>query len=308
MALRDPAQLSWVDIDPDYSNRVGYDHAFLGDGLVVPLPHADGHRLVPGTLSVTLKYHHFAIRLHRRRQLAAFSAVNIDGAQRYPRIGQAPDTWHLDPRAPHDQTQQPFYRKPFQRGHLVPLLDPVRGKPHPAELAEADNFHWSNCAPQHERLNTAWWAAVERHVLDTADVTDKRVCVFSGPVLHPRDPVLRGVKVPLAYWKVIAWRGPEVQLRALGYVVRQDAPVRNAIEEAEQTAGVRVALDFPDLPDKVRGYQAAVARIAMMTGLRFGALATEQVDVWGRQPPAVQARQIAPGLRALRTLADLELG
>jgi endonuclease G len=300
MALSDPAQLSWIDIDRDYSNREGYDQAFLGGGLVVPPPHADGHRLVPGTLSVTLKYHHFAIRLHRRRQLAAFTAANIDEARRQPRGGRTPDTWHLDPRAPHDQTQQPCHRKPFQRGQLVSQLDL-------AAQSEADTFHWSNCAPQHERLNTAWWAAIDGHVLGTADIEAQRLCVFAGPVLHPRDPVLRGVKVPLAYWKVIAWREAGAQLRALGFVVRQDAPVRKTIEEAEQTAGVRVALDFPDLPDKVRGYQAAVARIAMMTGLRFGALATEQVDVWSSQPPAVQARQIAPGLRALRSLADLHL-
>jgi endonuclease G len=296
MALRDPEQLSWV-VDPVYSSREGYDPAFLGSGLV-PLPHADGHRLVPGTLSVTLKYHHFSIRLHRRRRLAAFTAVNIDGSRRCPGAARAPDSWHLDPRAPHDQTQQPYWRKPFVRGQLVARL----------ELAEAEAFHWSNCAPQHERLNTNWWAAIERQVLDTADAEDQRLCVFAGPVLHPRDPVLRGVQVPLAYWKVIAWRDPGVQLRALGFVVRQDAPVRKAIEDAEQTAGVRVALDFPDLPDRVLGYQAAVARIAMMTGLRFGVLATEQVDVWGRQPPAVQARQIAPGLRALRDVADLAVG
>lgn len=296
MALRDPEQLSWV-VDPDYSNREGYDPAFLGSGLVVPLPNADGHRLVPGTLSVTLKYHRFSIRLHRRRRLAAFTAVNI-GAPRCPGAIRTPDAWHLDPRAPHDQIQQPSWRRPFQRGHLVA----------PLALTEAEAFHWSNCAPLHERLNINWWAAVERHVYDTADVEDHRLCVFSGPVLHPRDPVLRGVQVPLACWKVIAWRAPGAQLRALGFVVRQDAPVRKAIESAEQTAGVRVALDFPDLPDRVRGYQAAVARIAMMTGLRFGALATNQVDVWGCQPSAVQARQIAPGLRALRDLADLAVG
>lgn len=30
--------------------------------------------------------------------------------------------------------------------------------------------------------------------------------VFAGPILHPRDPVLRDVRVPLAYWKLVAWR------------------------------------------------------------------------------------------------------
>lgn len=309
MAQPDTHSLSWVDIDPDYANRTGYDPGFLGPGIDVPLPRADGRRLMPTMLTATLRYHHFSIRLHKHRRLAAFTAVNLDGLVRYPRIGRGDDSWQLDPRAPDSQTQQPFYRKPFQRGHLVMRLDPVWGDPRIAELAEADTFHWSNCAPQHSRLNGTWWHAVERHVLETADITDQRVSVFAGPVLHPRDPVLRGVRVPLAYWKVLVWRPREgLGLRSLGFVVRQDAEVREAIEPAEQTAGVRTALDFPDLPARVRAYQMAVGVVQSLTGLHFGQLATEAVDVYARLPEAQLARQLAPGLRALRHIEDLELG
>lgn len=305
MASREPVPLSSIEIDPDYSSREGYCNGFLGGGLVVSLPRADGRRLMPGALGATLKYHHFSIRMHRRRRLAAFTAANMDGARCQPRTDGSPDAWHMDPRAPDDQLQQPFYNRPFQRSHLVKRIDPAWGEPHRAELAEADTFHWSNCAPQHLRVISDWWFGVETHVLETVDAMDQRLCVFSGPVLHPRDPVLRGVQVPLAFWKVITWRVPGPAVAALGFVVRQDAQVREAIDAARQMAGVRLALDFPDAPGKVRGYQAAVARIAMMTGLHFGALADTQVDVYGRQPAAVLARQLAPGLRPLRRLTDL---
>jgi endonuclease G len=309
MAHPETSSLSWVEIDPDYANRAGYDAGFLGGGLDVALPRADGRRLMPTALTATLKYHRFSIRLHKHRRLAAFAAVNMDGAARHARSGRGDDSWQVDPRAADSQTQQPFYRRPFQRGHLVTRLDPAWGEPRIAELAEADTFHWSNCAPQHSRLNGVWWQSVERHVLDATEVGDRRLCVFAGPVLHPRDPVLRGVRVPLAYWKVLVWRPRDaLGVRSLGFVVRQDAEVRASLEEAEQTAGVRTALDFPDLPTRVRAYQVAVGLVQSLTGLHFGPLATEPVDVYARLPPEVMARQLAPGLRVLRRMEDLFLG
>lgn len=313
-AMRSDAALAWVDIDPDYASRGGYDPGFLGRGLSVPLPRVDGRRLKAAALTATLKYHHFSLRLHKRRRLAAFTAVNIDGAERYPRTGRTADSWEFDPRAVGYQTGQPFYRRPFQRGHLVMRLDPVWGPTRIAELAEADTFHWSNCAPQHARLNNPRWLAVENHVLETADVTDARVCVFAGPVLHPRDPVLREVRVPLAYWKVVAWRAPGRGggLRSLGFVVRQDAEVRAAIDAAAQARGVHLALDFPDTPARVKAYQVLVSEVERLTGLRFGRLAAASVDAFARQeaaePLAAAAGRAASGVRALSRLEELVVG
>jgi endonuclease G, mitochondrial len=306
MAQPETHSLPWIDVDPDYAGRTGYDPGFLGMGLDVALPRADGRRLMPTVLTPTLRYHHFSLRLHKHRRLASFTAVNMEGAAAYPRTGRGDDSWQLDPRAPDSQTQQPEFRRPFQRGHLVMRLDPLWGDTRMAELAEADTFHWSNCAPMHSRLNGTWWHSVERHVLETADVTERRLCVFAGPVLHPRDPVLRGVRVPLAYWKVLAWRPRgALGVRSMGFVVRQDAEVRDALEPAEQTAGVRTALDFPDTPTKVRAYQATVGMVQALTGLHFGPLATEAADVYARLPQEVMERQLAPGLRPLRKVEDL---
>jgi endonuclease G len=298
-----------VPIDDDYGNRGGFDPKFLG-GVTVGLPRADGRKLKAADLLPSLKYQHFSVRLHRRRKLAAFTAVNISGAERYQRTGRAEDSWEVDPRAVGFQTMQPAYRAPFHRGHLVMRLDPVWGRKEIAERAEADTFHWSNCVPQHRRLNNPWWLSVEKHVLETARVTGQRVSVFSGPVLSLRDPWLYGVKVPLAYWKVIAWRTPGRTpgraggLRSLGFIVRQDPEVRAAI------AGVRAvpkARGFEDTPIKVQGYQVRVRKIEALTGLRFGRLAT--VDVFAR-PKAGRTRSAARGevgadQRVLRGIGDL---
>ena len=296
---------SWVPIDADYRNRSGFDPRFLGD-VTVGLPRVDGKRLRAADLLPTLTYQHFSVRLHRRRKLAAFTAVNISGAERYQRTGRAEDSWELDPRAAGFQTTQPAYKAPFHRGHLVMRLDPVWGRKKIAERAEADTFHWTNCAPQHRRLNNPWWLSVETHVLKTARVTGQRVSVFSGPVLSLRDPWLYGVKVPLAYWKVIAWRTPGRAggLRALGFIVRQDAEVRAAVQGARE---VPRAPGFEDTPTKVQGYQVRVAKIQELTGLRFGRLAAATVDVMARQQAGrPRARgELVPEMRVLRGIGDL---
>lgn len=285
--------------------RAGYDAAFLGGGLDIPLPRADGRRLTAGALSVTLKYHQFSLRMHRRRRLAALAAANIDGALRTVHAGRISDLWEVDPRAPHDQARQPAFRAPFLRAPLVTAADAGWGGERMAILAAADTAHWSNCTPMHAQLCNNWWTALESHVLERAPVLDGRLSVFAGPVLHPRDPVLREVQVPLAYWKVLAWRERGHGLRSLGFVVRQDAPLREAIDPAAQLPGVRLDPELVEQADRIRGYQVAVGRIALMTGLHFGELAADDVDGYSRQQPTVIAKQLAPGLRALRSMKDL---
>lgn len=303
-----------MPIDPNYVNRRGFDPKFLGD-VPVGLPKADGRTLRAEDLLPALHYQHFSVRMHRRRNLAAFTAVNISGAERYQRTGREEDSWEEDPRAPGIQTTQPAYRSPFQRGHLVMRLDPVWGRKDVAERAEADTFHWTNCAPQHRRLNNPWWLSVENHVLETALVRRQRVSVFSGPVFSAQDPVLRGVRVPLAYWKVVVWRVPglKVGLRSLGFLVRQDAEVWAAVAAAAGPAGVphapRPVRGFDDTPTRVQGYQVPVKKIEELTGLRFGRVAAASVDVLARRRAggmrSLATGQIASETRSLRRIADL---
>ncbi|MET0281093.1 MAG: DNA/RNA non-specific endonuclease [Steroidobacteraceae bacterium] len=307
MASRELAASDAEAIDPEYTERAGYDAAFLRGGVEVALPRADGRRLMPAALTVTLKYHHFSLRLHRRRKLAAFTAVNIGGDARAADQAQPCGDWAVDPRAPDDQARQPAYRAPFQRGQLVGPRDAAWGPAPSAAAAAADACHWSNCAPQHAQLRRSWWAP-EAMVLAAGVPIDGRLSVFAGPVLHPRDPQLRDVQVPLAYWKVIVWRERGLELRALGLLVRQDGPLRQAIDPAVQMPGVRLDPELPEPGERVRGYQIAVARIALMTGLHFGPLAEVQVDTYTLQPAQLLARQLAPGLRPLRSLQDMAVG
>lgn len=77
-----------LQLDPDYSNRDGYQPAFLED-VVVPLPTlspaqkrvaAKNTTARPGEDPYELKYYHYSVVMNGARRLAFFSAVNINGA------------------------------------------------------------------------------------------------------------------------------------------------------------------------------------------------------------------------------------
>ncbi|OSI68623.1 hypothetical protein BSZ22_20895 [Bradyrhizobium canariense] len=77
-----------VELDPDYSDRDGYDPEFL-PGAEVPLPKLsrDLAKLAAKNLRAgrnedpyELKYHHYSVIMNGARKLAFVSAVNIDGA------------------------------------------------------------------------------------------------------------------------------------------------------------------------------------------------------------------------------------
>ena len=101
-----------VSIDPDYSTRQGYDPAFLAGGHRVPLP-ALPAGLVPLAAvnrspspaagpPYVLPYHHFSVVVNKRRRLAFFTAVNIDGNASV-RLRRDPDRWSFDPRVAEEE-------------------------------------------------------------------------------------------------------------------------------------------------------------------------------------------------------------
>ena len=146
-----------IFIDPDYSNRRGYDPAFLGTGAQgVPLPLLSAELLAKAAVSTAkgqeghvLRYHNFSVVVNKERRLAFFTAVNIDGSLSL-RLRRERDRWVLDPRLPaEDQTGEPVYAdNDLDRGHLVRRLDPAWGTSAAlAKLANDDTFHFTNYTP-----------------------------------------------------------------------------------------------------------------------------------------------------------------
>lgn len=258
----------------------GYDPAFLAAPLPLPRP-AQPVRPLP--------YPRFTVLLDPARQLAAVTAVNIDGAslQDLPRTGD----WRLDERVPAAEQTGPevYARNDLDRGHLVRRRDPGWGLVDAARAATEATFSYPNAAPQAAGFNQSkeLWLGLEDHVLAYAETTDQRVSVFTAPVLADDDPPYRGIRIPLRFWKIAAWQGPD-GLAAAGFLLDQS-------ELVDTREGV---LAVPPL-GAFRTFQVPIADIAALTGIDLGPLPAADV----RERPG--ARET--GWRSLDTADDILL-
>jgi endonuclease G len=251
-------------VDRDYSDRTGYDRAFL-EGFDVPLPALTDAQLadapVPqGAADAVLRYHHFSVIMSSSRRLARVTAANVDGRRHFD-LDRSSDRWIFDDRVPDAQVGNSLYDgNPFDRGHLVRRLDPSWGDRIDIALAAVnDTFHFTNCSPQHEAFNRnpRTWHGVEDYILGHADCGNLRLSVFTGPVLDPSDPVFRDFRIPRRFWKVVAVL-PESRdtLSAMAFVLSQEELIGTVLAAAED------AKDF----------QVSVAEVERLTELDFGAL------------------------------------
>jgi endonuclease G len=269
-----------IEIDPDYTDRKGYDPGFLGDGALrvelptLPealVPKASINQKATSDPRYLLPYHHYSVAMNKERRLAFFTAVNIDG-NTSRRLKREPDRWSFDPRIPHEeQTGEPVYEhNKLDRGHLVRRLDPAWGdSPEIVKIANDDTFHFTNCTPQHKDFNEnkQSWAGLEDYILENADNLDFKVNVFSGPVLADDDQEYRGGKLPKQFWKVVTMVKTNGQLSATGYVISQQALIEQPIDERLEVAG-----DFQF--GGFRTFQVPVAQVEQLTGLSFGPLSS----------------------------------
>ncbi|MFO0960547.1 MAG: DNA/RNA non-specific endonuclease [Isosphaeraceae bacterium] len=256
---------------PGFDDRDGYDPGFLG--FNVPLPRmAAGLRaeaLVPegsagGRSRHVLPYHHFSLVMHRRRRLAIFTAVNLDGNQARAVVRKS-NPWAYDGRIDRSsQVGADFYAKPFDRGHLVRRIDPCWGTSESrAREAADDTFYYTNSSPQHELFNEGknLWAGLEDFLLQAATRGKKRMSVFTGPVLAADDPLYRGVAIPRQFWKVAVAPGGDGKPVAMGFLASQADLIRS-IMPGPEIAPAEVA----------RAFQVPIAEIEAATGLGFGQL------------------------------------
>jgi endonuclease G len=241
-----------------FRGRAGYDEDFLTE-FGVPLPGttaiADDVLLVSQSDGSRLDYEHFSIVMSKSRRLALFTAVNIDGSVSVsvPRGG---DPWAFDGRIPKAaQAGDELYAdNDFDRGHLVRREDPNWGPT--ASVANRDTFHFTNCAPQLSVFNQRSWLSLEDYILSTTRRVGERATVFTGPVFRPDDPVYRGVAIPLAYWKVVAFIHDDGRPSASAYLLDHD-----------------VDLDAQSLLfGAFKTYQRSVLSIEGLTNLDFGLL------------------------------------
>ena len=246
--------------------RAGFDESFIGADVPLPELPARTKRLDPGGGGggdPILRYEHFSIAMSPARKLAYFVAVNIDGARTIDLGPRGDDKWFFDERIPEDAQMGDWLYddNDFDRGHLVRRLDPVWGDSREeAVRAEADTFHFTNCAPQHWRFNRLrkFWQGIEVYILENTEVHDLRISLFTGPVLADDDPPMEGTLVPRDYWKVVAMRKRDGTLAAAAYVLSQGELLRAKAEEF--------------VFGEYKAFQVRVSELEERTGLNFGEL------------------------------------
>jgi len=241
------------------ADREGYRADFLGDFQVpwpsLAEPYRDDLLPIPGSSQDRLDYTHFSIAMSKRRRLALFVGVNIEGGSLVEVIRNR-DRWAYDGRIPTQAQIGEFLYADnlLDRGHLVRRQDPNWGPL--AEQANADTFHFTNCAPQMAGFNQKNWLDLENYLLDNTRRWQARATVFSGPVFSEDDRLYRGVPIPRAFWKVVAFLGDDGRPSATAYMIDQSG------ELDRLTA----------LFGRFRTYQRSVLQIERLTGIDFGAL------------------------------------
>jgi endonuclease G len=107
--------------------------------------------------------------------------------------------------------------------------------------------------------NAPIWLGLEDYVLRNATKAKQRVCVLTGPVLRRNDPVIHGVKIPVEFWKIVAFIHDDTDsLAAVGYMDSQ----------AEFLPSVSPTFVW----GAYKRMQVPIKRIERATGLSFGTL------------------------------------
>lgn len=214
-----------------YQDRRGYDPAFIDAHRSIHLPglgkwSGDAAELTsglkPGADRTELKYTHFSVKISKSRRLPLYSAVNIDGSHS-DRDTERTDVWRYDPRIDQKyQIMREVYGNDrdgfFSRGHMTRREDPNWGDEATTKAADSDTFHVTNAAPQRQSFNAGMWLDLENYVLSNTDRENMRVTVITGSVFSEDDPEYFGVKVPVAFWKILTFvNGNTKQLTSIGY-------------------------------------------------------------------------------------------
>lgn len=256
----------------DYTDRAGYDPAFLGAAVPLPQPVHPDLCAAKADGSLVLDYHHFSLVMHRARRLALFTAANIsrdpahkrpDPQHRYTRaalsgLGKSDtERWFFDPRIDAAaQLPDKFFTRDggaFDKGHIVRREDVAWGTTFTeVQAANGDTYHVTNCSPQVAGFNRAAgdenWGDLEKYL--AAQGTGEQMSLIAGPVLSDADPVFVGldtvgqarVQIPRAYWKLVL-TGEGGALQAYAFVLEQDlgaTPLEFVVDATWQARMVRM--------------------------------------------------------------------
>jgi endonuclease G len=248
---------------------------------VAPLLNGTGH---------VIDYLHHSVVINKERKLAFFAASNINGKswEAIERKGSFKKdekaillNYQLGKELYDAIRGNGFSPNDFEQGHLASFQEVLWGTAAERKKAAADTFYYTNCVPQHERINSGLWRSLEQYVLKTETLQHGlKVNVLTGPLLLKNDPYyiekVNGeyVKIPCVFWKIIYYPNNN-GLNAVGFMMShkqlllKDGTVtydKGKVKESrikEVTEDLFMDYKYDDV------YQVKVEFIQQQTGLRF---------------------------------------
>lgn len=222
----------------DFSSCKGYLPKFLGIDIPMPQPTKPIQKFIAklkGTDSNILKYYHYSVIFHSVRMMPVISAINVDGDQgkRLDRTKRGTDVWLRDNRLDYDiQLDDKYYRgSGFDRGHMSRREDANWGTTAEDARLFADlTCMYTNACPQINTLNQSkrggLWGKLETVVLETGAIQERgktaKISVFNGPIFNDeKDPVFKGIQVPMEFYKIILWFNDKKELKATAFRLSQ---------------------------------------------------------------------------------------
>ena len=204
----------------------GYNRNFI-KGFNVPLPRLSKSLSTQKAQlknGYEIRYMHHSILMHEKRKFAILCASNIDGTswKPIPRKGNfVKDSLNLtedlqlgDELYDAIKSVKNGRENDFDQGHLISYQEILWGNDQEKQQAARDTFYFTNCVPQHSRLNKGAWKSLEQYILRTqTDDKNLLVSVITGPVLLDDDPYFihkidgNIIRIPCTFWKVIYYKG-----------------------------------------------------------------------------------------------------
>jgi len=187
-----------------------------------------------------------------------------------------------------------------------------------AQLQAYQTFHFPNSVPQAEKLNTGIWKTLETYIIDESATikNNKRICVFSGPLLRNDDPAYNkdpNFKIPLLFYKVVVFPSP-AGLFATGFMMSHE---QKMIEQkmfvtpkkriAPELIKKEAAPDFSDFKYK-KVFQVNIKYLEEQTGLNFTWRGVKSIPVPNDKNQVMKIRKIKDSKEAAEVEKKLRKG
>ena len=264
----------------------GYDPAFINTKTkisfekIIPAASKKDLPVVEGNKKGILNYTNLSVLYNSARRVPFVSAYNIDGSSKatVKRTGFKPDP-RID--ASIQLSQKGFYDlrtdiTEFEIGHMAANNEMAWGKS--AQLQSYQTFHFPNSAPQAEKLNTGIWKTLESYIIDESATikNNKRICVFTGPMLQKDDPVYKEdlkFRIPLLFYKVIVFPTPK-GIFSTAFIMSHEQKMIEQKMFAVGRGAVPAGTEIPEAPAFTdfkykKVFQVNIKFLEEKTGLRF---------------------------------------